>query len=109
MAKRSLEIHSVPPPGLTPYQEFIRSTKMSVGVYRLAPGEADAQQPHAEDELYYVLSGRAMFTSGTQTVDVGAGTCLFVSAGEPHRFHDVIDPLELLVVFGPAESLGIGD
>jgi len=99
-----VEIHSIPPPALSLYQEFIRSKKLSVGVYRLEAGALDAQQPHTEDEIYYVLSGRAKFTSGTRTADVEAGACLFVPSGEPHRFHDILEPLEALVVFGPAEG-----
>jgi mannose-6-phosphate isomerase-like protein (cupin superfamily) len=31
----------------------------SAGIYRLMAGEADEQTPHHEDEIYYVLSGRA--------------------------------------------------
>jgi mannose-6-phosphate isomerase-like protein (cupin superfamily) len=77
---------------------------MSVGVYRLAPAAADRQQPHTEDELYYVLKGRARFTSGEVTVDIEPGLALFVPAGERHRFHDIHEQLTLLVVFGPAEG-----
>jgi mannose-6-phosphate isomerase-like protein (cupin superfamily) len=86
------------------YQEFLRSPGLSVGVYRLDPDAEDLQQPHAEDEVYYVLSGRARFTSGARTVDVKPGMCLFVPANEPHRFHDIAEALEVLVVFGPAEG-----
>jgi mannose-6-phosphate isomerase-like protein (cupin superfamily) len=77
---------------------------MSVGVYRLPPGASDSQQPHAEDELYYVLEGRARFTAGDTTVDIEPGLVLFVAARERHRFHDIVEPLTLLVVFGPAEG-----
>ena len=93
-------------PGATkePYQEFMRSQDLSVGVYRLAPGASDAQQPHTEDELYYVLEGRARFSSGETDVSVEPGLALFVASGEPHRFHDITEPLTLLVVFGPAEG-----
>ena len=99
-----MDVLSIPPAGRDAYQEFIRSRDLSVGVYRLPVGAIDAQQPHHEDELYYVLSGRANFTSGDRTVDVQPGSCLFLPADEPHRFHDVIESLELLVVFGPAEG-----
>ena len=88
------------------YQEFIRSDNLSVGVYRLDAGAIDAQQPHAEDEVYYVLAGRGQLTSGDNTVQVEPGLCLFVPAREAHRFHDITEPLELLVVFGPAEGSG---
>lgn len=47
--------------------------------------------------------------SGDKTVDAVPGQCLFVPAGEPHRFHDIVEKLELLVVFGPAEGSRQGD
>lgn len=86
------------------YEEFIRSADLSVGVYRLDTGAIDEQRPHSEDEIYYIITGRAKFTSGGQTVDVGPRLCLFVPANEIHRFHDIIEPLEVLVFFGPAEG-----
>jgi mannose-6-phosphate isomerase-like protein (cupin superfamily) len=99
-----MEIHRVPSAAVARYQEFIRSATLSVGVYRLNAGAADTQQPHAEDEVYFVLQGRAMFTAEAQTVEVGPGVCLFVRAGERHRFHDIRDALEMLVVFAPPEG-----
>jgi mannose-6-phosphate isomerase-like protein (cupin superfamily) len=98
-----MEVRRIPAPTNRSYQEFFRSTDMSAGVYRLEPASSDSQQPHAEDELYYVLAGRGRFTSGDATVDIEPGVALFVLAGEPHRFHDILEPLTLLVVFGPAE------
>jgi len=86
------------------YGEFLRSPDLSVGVYRLGAGAVDEQRPHAEDEVYYVIRGRAKFTGGGQTVDVMPRLCLFVSANETHKFHDIVEPLEVLVFFGPAEG-----
>jgi mannose-6-phosphate isomerase-like protein (cupin superfamily) len=100
-----MEIRTVPSPGGRPYQEFLRSNELSVGVYRLQSGAYDSQQPHNEDEVYYVLAGRAKFTAGEKTVEVEPGICLCVPAREPHRFHDIADALEVLVVFGPAEPV----
>jgi mannose-6-phosphate isomerase-like protein (cupin superfamily) len=99
-----MEVRRVPPPSSRLYQEFLRSKDLSVGIYRLQPGATDDQQPHEEDELYYVLAGRARFTSGERTVDVEPGVCLFVPARETHQFHHIVETLELLVVFGPSES-----
>ena len=99
-----MEMRIIPSTGSRSYQEFLRSRDLSVGVYRLPPGATDSQQPHGEDELYYVLAGRASFTSGHNTVQAEPGLCLFVPAHEPHRFHDIVERLEVLVVFGPAEG-----
>jgi mannose-6-phosphate isomerase-like protein (cupin superfamily) len=99
-----MEARSIPPPSSQLYEEFLRSSDLSIGVYRLPPGAVDSQQPHAEDEVYYVLRGRAEFTSGGSTIAVTPGLCLAVPAREAHRFHDIIEELELLVIFGPAEG-----
>lgn len=86
------------------YVEFLRTRDLSAGVYRLSAGGVDSQQPHAEEEVYYVVSGRARFSSGTRDVAVAAGDVIFVAAKEPHRFHEIGEDLELLVFFAPAEG-----
>jgi mannose-6-phosphate isomerase-like protein (cupin superfamily) len=87
------------------YQEFLRVPDLSAGLYVLEAGAADPQQPHREDELYYVVSGRATVTVGDEQRAVAPGSLVFVASGVAHRFHDITERLELLVVFGPAESL----
>ena len=66
----------------------------------LDAGAVDRPQPHAEDEGYVVLAGRARFTAGDETRDVGPGDTLFVAATVPHRFHDIGETLRLIVVVG---------
>ena len=85
------------------YVEFLREESMSGGLYFLAAGATDGQSPHTEDELYVVLTGRALFTAGGETRDAGAGDVIFVPANLPHRFHDITDDLTLVVVFAPPE------
>ena len=87
------------------YQEFLRVPDLSAGLYVLEAGASDPQQPHREDELYYVVSGQATISVGDEERPVGPGSLVFVGAGVAHRFHDITERLELLVVFGPAESL----
>ena len=86
------------------YLEFIRTPDLSAGMYRLKAGEVDAQTPHNEEEIYYVISERARFLSGEKDMAVASGDILFLPAKEDHRFYDVEEDLELLVVFGPAEG-----
>lgn len=86
------------------YSEFLRVPAMSAGVYVLRAGSVDPQSPHREDEIYYVVRGRARFLHGTEDVAVVHGDTLFVPAKEIHRFHSVEEELVLLVVFAPAES-----
>jgi mannose-6-phosphate isomerase-like protein (cupin superfamily) len=88
------------------YQEFLRVPDLSAGL--IEAGATDPQQPHREDELYYVVSGQGTITVGDEQRPVAAGSAVFVAAGVAHRFHDITERLEVLVVFGPAESLAEG-
>ena len=86
------------------YLEFLRRDSMSCGLYVLEPGADDPQEPHQEDEVYVVLSGRAWLRMADQDQPVGPGSVLFVARTVPHRFHDVTERLSVLVLFAPAES-----
>jgi mannose-6-phosphate isomerase-like protein (cupin superfamily) len=86
------------------YQEFLRVPAMSAGLYVLPAGGTDPQRPHHEDEMYYVVRGRARFIAGEEEREVSTGSLLFVAAEVEHRFHDVQEELVVLVFFAPAES-----
>lgn len=81
------------------WDEFLSRGKLYCGIYHLAAGANDGQSPHQEDEVYYVVSGVGKFTSGEKEMSVKAGDVLFVPALEAHRFHDITEDLELLVLF----------
>ncbi|HZQ94477.1 MAG TPA: cupin domain-containing protein [Candidatus Sulfotelmatobacter sp.] len=86
------------------YREFLRVPAMSAGLYVLPAGRTDPQQPHREDEMYYVMRGRGRFQAGDQDAEVSAGSVLFVAAKVEHRFYDITEELAVLVFFAPAES-----
>jgi mannose-6-phosphate isomerase-like protein (cupin superfamily) len=86
------------------YLEFIRQPSMSVGLYMLPAGAVDTQEPHTEDEVYYILSGRAFIQVATENRPVEAGSVVFVAAQVEHRFHTISEDLTILVFFAPAES-----
>ncbi|MBJ6764585.1 cupin domain-containing protein [Myxococcaceae bacterium JPH2] len=79
---------------------------MSGGLYVLEAGAEDRQRPHAEDEVYYAVSGRARLTVGEAVQDIQPGHFVFVPKHVPHRFHDIAERLVLLVLFAPAEGGG---
>ena len=87
-----------------PWLEFLRVASLSVGVYYLKAGQADPQQPHTEDEVYYVVSGRAFFRAGAEQLNVGPGRLIYVKRNVEHRFFDITEDLTLLVFFAPAEG-----
>jgi quercetin dioxygenase-like cupin family protein len=86
------------------YLEFLRVPAMSAGLYVLAAGASDPQKPHREDEMYYVVRGRARFRAGGEDREVSAGSVIFVAAEVEHRFYDIVEELAVLVFFAPAES-----
>jgi quercetin dioxygenase-like cupin family protein len=86
------------------YREFLRVPAMSAGLYVLAAGATDKQKPHREDEIYYVIRGKARFKAGSEDREVSAGDVIFVAAEVGHRFYDISEELALLVVFAPAET-----
>ena len=85
------------------YQEFLRVPALSVGVYVLAAGATDPQKPHHEDEVYYVVRGRAHIRVGSEEKVIKPGMVIFVAAHVEHRFFDISEELEVLVFFAPAE------
>lgn len=86
------------------YREFLRVPAVSAGLYVLAAGAIDPQLPHHEDEMYYVVRGRARFRAGNEDREVNAGSVLFVAAGVEHKFYNIAEELTVLVFFAPAET-----
>ena len=85
------------------YHEFLRVPTLSMGLYVLPEGGVDPQQPHTEDEVYYVVRGQATIRVGAEDRPVGPGSVVFVAATVPHRFHSITEELAVLVYFAPAE------
>jgi mannose-6-phosphate isomerase-like protein (cupin superfamily) len=86
------------------YLEFLRVPVMSAGVYTLAVGATDSQKPHKEDEMYYVVRGRAQMRVGSQDHIISPGSVIFVAARVEHRFYNISEELVVLVFFAPAET-----
>jgi mannose-6-phosphate isomerase-like protein (cupin superfamily) len=85
------------------YLEFFKAPDLSLGLYVLPAGAADPQSPHTEDEVYYVVSGRAQVRVGEEDRVVQAGSIVYVAKNVEHRFHSIEEDLSLLVFFAPAE------
>jgi quercetin dioxygenase-like cupin family protein len=86
------------------YREFLRVPAMSAGLYVLPAGGTDTQRPHHENEIYYVVRGRARFRAEKDDSEVSVGSVIFVAAEVEHRFYDITEELAVLVFFAPAES-----
>jgi mannose-6-phosphate isomerase-like protein (cupin superfamily) len=86
------------------YMEFLRIPAMSAGVYSLPAGGTDLQKPHKEDEMYYVVRGRARMRVGAEDRAISQGNVIFVAVDVEHRFYDIAEELVVLVFFAPAET-----
>src|SRR5215208_7449199 len=88
-------------PGGHDVAEFFRSSTLSLTVARWLAGSVDDQEPHTEDEVYYVVSGRARLSVAGEDVAVGVGSIAYVAAGVEHRFHYIEEDLEVIVFWAP--------
>jgi mannose-6-phosphate isomerase-like protein (cupin superfamily) len=83
------------------YHQFLNEGSLSLGLYALPAGSDDPQDPHAEDEVYFVVTGRALVHVDGEDRAVSPGSMIFVGEGVDHRFHEIAEDLLLLVVFAP--------
>jgi mannose-6-phosphate isomerase-like protein (cupin superfamily) len=86
------------------YLEFLAVSTMSTGIYFLPQGAVDTQQPHTEDEVYYVVSGSGAISVACEDRPVGPGSVVFVEAKVDHRFHSITEDMTIFVVFAPARG-----
>ena len=89
-----------------PYCEFLRVPSLSCGIYSLPAGAKDLQGPHDEDEVYYVVSGRARLRVEGEDVPAGPGSILYVRATSEHSFFEIEEDMTLLVFFASGGSSG---
>ena len=82
------------------------SGSLSVTVARWPAGSVDDQRPHTEDEVYYVVAGRARLTIDAESMPVEPGSVAFAAAGVEHRFTEIAEDLEVLVFWSPARGTG---
>ncbi len=85
------------------YLEFLNVPDLSLGLYVLPAGGTDPQSPHTEDEVYYVVSGRAQIRVAGEDRAVRAGSIVYVTKNMEHKFHSIEEELRVLVFFAPAE------
>jgi mannose-6-phosphate isomerase-like protein (cupin superfamily) len=87
------------------YIDFFASEKLSVGLSVWPRETADRQKPHAEDEVYYVISGHGSIRVADEDRRVKPGSLVFVAAGVEHRFHSIEEDLRVLVLWAPPHGL----
>lgn len=84
--------------------EFLRRNSLSMEVYRLPAGSKDPQDPHTEDEVYYVIEGEAKIQIDDDIHPIEKGDIIFVERGVEHFFFDIEADLITLIFFAPARG-----
>ena len=87
------------------FVKLMKHGSMTVELY--APVGEDNQTPHAQDELYFVVSGTGMFNKAGVRRPFKPNDVIFVEAGVEHRFEGISDDFQTWVVFwGPKGGEG---
>ena len=88
-----------PPPGNLAVPIFAHASLVAE-LYR--PRGIDRQRPHTRDEVYVVANGEGFFFDGSARHAVQSGSCIFVPAGQEHRFEQFSPDFAVWVFFyGP--------
>ena len=89
------------------YIDFLASDLLSCGLAIWPQGVTDHQQPHDEDEVYYVIEGSGKIRVGDEDRAVKPGSLVFVEARTEHRFFDIESDLRVLVFWAPPHRKGL--
>jgi len=75
-----------------------------VGLLVLQSGEEDAQTPHSNDEVYYIISGDGFLRIKNKDYAVSQDKLFFVAKDVEHYFHSNSKELKVLYFFGGSDS-----
>ncbi|MDH3708257.1 MAG: cupin domain-containing protein [Cyclobacteriaceae bacterium] len=79
---------------------FLEVPTMVAGVYSLpARVGGDSVLTHKEDEINYVVKGRAKFAIGEEEIEVSPGSVIYIKAGTGHRFFDLVGDFQAYIMF----------
>jgi len=83
-----------------PFTCLMKHGTMSIEYY--APKDLDEQQPHLQDEIYIIASGKSQFKLEEKKLTCSKGDVLFVPAGMEHCFEHFSEDFATWVIFyGP--------
>jgi mannose-6-phosphate isomerase-like protein (cupin superfamily) len=89
-------------PGSVRFHEFLRTPSLSCSVYHIPAGSQEMSSMHEEDELYFVLEGKARLRVEDEDHAVEKGTIMYVRSASDHAFFDIVQDLTVLAFFGTA-------
>lgn len=64
---------------------------IAFGQWELAPNAIYHGHKHEIPEIYYIVSGKALWTVGDETTEVSAGTAIYTKPGAVHKMVNLTD------------------
>ena len=86
------------------FHTFINKQSLAAGILFLKPGEEDTQEPHDDDEIYYIISGDGYLKINNKDYQVSEGKVFFVAKNVKHYFFGNSKNLTVLYFFGGPDS-----
>jgi len=86
------------------FHTFINRDSLTAGILMLKPGEEDTQEPHENDEVYFILSGNGFLKIKNNDYEISKDKLFFVGKDVPHYFHSNTKELQVLYFFGGSDS-----
>ena len=86
------------------FHTFINQETLAAGVLVLSPGEEDTQEPHENDEVYFVLEGDGFLKIKDKRYSVSKNMMYFVAKNTTHFFYGNSKNLIALYFFGGSDS-----
>ena len=82
--------------------DLCAGSQMFVGLNCFEPGQAQKVHAHAgADKFYFVVSGKARMTVGSETQLVGPGTLVWAPADVPHGVVEAAERTVMVVAIAP--------
>lgn len=99
------EVDDAPPFGAPQWLLYGEDTAgaFSLAIATVEPGGGPPMHVHQrEDETYFVLSGTVEVTIDDRAESLGAGDCVYLPPGIPHRLHNSgPEPAQMLLLVHP--------
>ena len=86
------------------FHTFINRDSLAVGVLILQPGEKDTQEPHENDEVYFILNGDGFLKINDKDYAISKNRVYFVAKNIEHYFHGNSKEIVALYFFGGPDS-----
>jgi mannose-6-phosphate isomerase-like protein (cupin superfamily) len=86
------------------FYTFINRDSLAAGILVLQAGEKDTQEPHDNDEVYYIISGDGFLKIKDKDYEISKDKLFFVAKGVGHFFHGNKTELKVLYFFGGLDS-----